>query len=379
MQQLTYIKKNTLQWRDVKEPELQSPTDAIVRPIAAARCDGDKVFLFNNITKPMKVGLMLHYLDPVTTDLLGNNPFQPPLAVGHEGVAEVVACGEAVKDFRRGDKVIVPWAVSCGSCFHCKSGLTSKCTDAGGTLLSAYGFGSAMGPWGGMVSDLVRVPFADHMLVPVPQGLDPISLASASDNIPDGWRTVAPYLRKRPGAPVLIAGGAAESIGLYAAAIAVTLGASKVDYADYLLPRLDIAESLGANPIQMPKKQRTAWYRKHAPRRNGEYPITVDASANPDGLRYAIRSLAAGGTCTSVGYYFQRGVSLPLMQMYVNSSTLHTGISNARADIPDLLELIKTESFQPAKITTVLSDWEDAPDAFLERTTKVVVHRPALY
>jgi threonine dehydrogenase-like Zn-dependent dehydrogenase len=158
-----------------------------------------------------------------------------------------------------------------------------------------------------------------------------------------------------------------------------TTGASKVDYMDYLLPRLDIAVSSGANPIHLPKKQRAAWYRKHAPRRNGEYPITVDASVNSDGLRYAIRSLAAGGTCTSVGYYFQKVVSLPLMQMYVNSSTLHTGISHARADIPDLLELIQTENFQPAKIATVLSDLEDAPEAFLERTTKVVVHRPALY
>jgi alcohol dehydrogenase len=96
-----------------------------------------------------------------------------------------------VSAFKRGDKVIVPWAISCGGCFNCKSGLTSKCSDAGDTYLSAYGFGQSMGPWGGMVSDLVRVPFADAMLVPVPEDIDPVSLASASDNIPDGWRTSA--------------------------------------------------------------------------------------------------------------------------------------------------------------------------------------------
>ncbi|KPJ89894.1 MAG: zinc-binding alcohol dehydrogenase, partial [Gammaproteobacteria bacterium SG8_11] len=88
---------------------------------------------------------------------------------------------------------------------------------------------------------------------------------------------------------------------------------------------------------------------------------------------------APGGFCTSVGYYFQKGVSIPLMQMYANCSTLHTGISHPRADLPELLELIKSNKFQPAKITTVLSNWEDAHEAFLERTTKVIVHRPSIF
>ena len=82
-------------------------------------------------------------------------------------------------------------------------------------MFSAYGFGSAMGSWGGAVSDQLLVPFADAMLLPVPSGLDPVSIASASDNIPDGYRTVAPHLRRWPGAPVLVVGGAARSVGLY--------------------------------------------------------------------------------------------------------------------------------------------------------------------
>ena len=380
MRQLTYIKKNVLEWWEVKDPALQMPSDAIVRPFAAARCDGDKVFLFNDITKPIQIGVALHYLDAVTFDVLGKNPYQGPIAVGHECIAEVVSCGDSVANFKPGDKVIVPWAISCGTCFLCKSGLTSKCSEAGDTFLSGYGFGPGMGPWGGMVSDRFRVPFADHMLVAVPQGVDPLALASASDNIPDGWRTVAPHLKHRPDAPVLVVGGAAESIGLYAAAIAVAMGSPKVDYVDYDNARLEMAQSLGANPISIPgKKQRAAWFRKHAPRRNGEYPITVDASAKREGLGFALRSLAPGGICTSVGYYFQKGTAIPLMQMYANSSTLHTGISNPRADLPAVLELIKSGKFQPEKITTVLAHWDDAPEAFLERTTKVVVHRPTLY
>ena len=100
---------------------------------------------------------------------------------------------------------------------------------------------------------------------------------------------------------------------------------------------------------------------------------------NHDGLRFAIRSLAPGGACTTVGYYFQKGTSIPLMQMYVNDSKLHTGVSHARAYLPDILDLIESKKFQPEKVTTLVANWDDAPDAYLERTTKVVVHRPSIF
>ena len=131
MNQLTYIKKNALEWWDIKEPLLQAASDAIVRPLAAARCDGDKLFLFNDITPMLGAGMALHYLDPVIKNMFGRQPFKAPFAIGHECVAEVLSCGDEVKHFNVGDKVIVPWAISCGSCSHCLSGLTSKCKDAG--------------------------------------------------------------------------------------------------------------------------------------------------------------------------------------------------------------------------------------------------------
>jgi len=217
-----------------------------------------------------------------------------------------------------------------------------------------------------------------EMLVAVPNHIDPSALASASDNIPDGWRTVAPQLKEKPGAPVLVLGGSAASIGLYAAGIAVALGSSQVDYLDYDTDRLAIARKLGANAIQIPKK-RSRWYRKNAPAISGKYPIVSDCGMNEDGLRFAIRSLAPGGICTSVGYYFKKGTSLPLMQMYSNDSTFHTGLSHPRATLPDVINLIASGKFRPELITTLLAKWEDAAEAFLERTTKVVVHRPSIF
>lgn len=152
------------------------------------------------------------------------------------------------------------------------------------------------------------------------------------------------------------------------------LGASQVDYIDHCKSRLEVAAKLGANPIEIPKAV-SSWYRKNAPRIKGRYLITVDASANVAGLNYAIRSLASGGICTSVGYYFQKCTCLPIMQMYINGSTFYTGISNPHADLPELLDLIKCGKFHPELVTSLVADWIDAPQAYLERGTKVVIKR----
>jgi alcohol dehydrogenase len=375
MRQLTYVKRGTVQWWDVEEPRMQLPTDALVRPIAAARCDGDKVFLFHHASELLRLGLAVHLVDPGIRKLFGDKPFQGPFALGHECVAEVVSLGEDVSGLRPGDLVVVPFAISCGRCAPCAARLTSKCIAAGSTPQSAYGFGSAMGDWGGLLSDLVRVPFAQHMLVRVPEGVSPESVASASDNIPDAWRTVVPQLEARPGANVLVVGGSAASIGLYAAGIAVAKGAECVDYLDHDAQRLEIAASLGANPLPLTKSAFGSFSKRRPVTREGGYPIVVDASSVPDGLRFSLASLAPGGICTSVGYYFKRSTGLPLLQMYSNCSTLHVGMSHPSADLPAVLELIRSGSFRPEKVTTVQADWDDADQAFLERTVKVVVSR----
>jgi threonine dehydrogenase-like Zn-dependent dehydrogenase len=156
-------------------------------------------------------------IDPIVASICGPVPFQGPFGIGHECVAEVIEVGEGITTLRRGDVVVVPWAVSCGDCRECRLGLTAKCSTTGTSTLAAFGFGPASGPWGGMVADLLRIPFADHMLVPVPAGVDPLRVAAASDNLSDAWRAVIPALQARPGGKVLILGGAAQSIGLYAA------------------------------------------------------------------------------------------------------------------------------------------------------------------
>src|SRR3712207_6816030 len=128
-----------------------------------------------------------------------------------------------------GSLVTVPFQISCGECERCRRGHTGNCETV--PRLSMYGLAPLGGDWGGFLSDTVRVPYAAHMLIPLPAGVDPAAAASVSDNVPDGWRAVAEPLERYPGGPVLICGGA-PSITLYAVAAAIALGAERVDYAD---------------------------------------------------------------------------------------------------------------------------------------------------
>jgi alcohol dehydrogenase len=323
----------------------------------------------------LKWGARLHLCDPSLAHR-ETNPFAGPFPYGHECVAQVVRVGDLVRHVVAGQRVIVPWSVSCGACGRCKAGLTSHC-ERGTKPLSAYGFGEAIGGYGGMVSDALRVPYADHMLVPVPDGVDPLDVASASDNLCDAFRTVGPQLRAAPGAPVLIVGGGAKSIGLYAASIAVALGASRVDYVDRSRTRLELAQAAGAQPVALTARNR--WFQRGEAPHQGGYPIAVEASSTVAGLRFALGALAPGGRCTSVGFYLRKGTPLPLWRMYLKSATLHVGVSHPRAALPDVLPLVASGAIRPGRMTTLLADWKDAAQAFLEPSTKVVVQRAILH
>jgi alcohol dehydrogenase len=120
---------------------------------------------------------------------------------------------------------------------------------------------------------------------------------------------------------------------------------------------------------------RPAWPWRSAPRVHGDYRVAVEASSTAAGIRYALRSLAPGGICTAVGFYFARSTGLPLMQMYANSTTLHVGVSHARAGIPHVIDLVAKGVFDPLAVATVIADWDDAPQAFTTPATKVIVRR----
>lgn len=317
----------------------------------------------------------LGLVDPIVGRICGRVPFQGPFGIGHECVAEVVTVGEQVRNRHIGERVIVPWAVSCGECRECRHGLTAKCSVTRGDVLSAYGFGAACGPWGGMIVDELRVPYADHMLVPVPDGVGPLRVAAASDNLADAWRCIVPPLCTRPGGAVLVLGGAAQSIGIYAAGIAVFQGASRVDYVDDDPTRLSIAAGFGATAVALASGSRKSLWAVLPER----YDVVVEASSGSDGLDSALRLLKPGGLCTAVGYYLSPGTKIPVMHMYATDATLKVGVSHVRPVLPELLEFVARENFPAENVTTLTIGWDEAPVAYKARTTKLVLERPPLF
>ena len=344
MRQLEITGARSVEWRDAPAPVLGGDGEALVRPLAVATCDLDSAFLSGMV------------------------PVPEAFPLGHECVAEVVEIGDAVTVTSPGDVVVVPFQISCGTCGPCVAGHTGSCMTV--PRGSAYGMRPLGGDWGGALADLLRVPFADAMLVPLPAGIEPAAVASVADNVPDGFRAVAGPLAATPGAEVLVVAGWARSISLYATACALALGASRVVYADSDQTRLEAATALGAEalPVAAGEDGRPAW-----PKKLGRFPIVVDACGDHDGLHAAIRSTAPNGTCTSVAIYFEPTTPVPLLEMYTRGCTLHTGRVHARALIPEVLGLIAAGRLDPAPVTSAVVGFDDAVEALADPPTKLVL------
>ena len=341
MQQLVFEEAGRYAWREAADPEISGGGQALVRPLMVACCDLD-------------VGVAQ-----------GALPMPPGHAVGHEGLAEVVAIGGDVTTVRVGDRVVVPFQINCGQCRACQRGATGSCASL--PLMAMYGMAPLAGlDGGGFMSDLVLVPYADSMLLPVPEGVDPVAIASLSDNIPDGWRAIGPYSAELAALDeidrrVLVVGRL--SIGLYAAAFGVAYGA-QVDYVDTDGQRLAMAEKLGARVHDRPKPDK-AW---------DPYPVTVHTSMNPSVLASTLRATWPDGVCTDTGVYYQGGVEMPLLPMYTRGVRFVTGRVNARAAIPEVLELLAAACDLSPAVDRVVP-WEEAPSVWPTMTGKTVFRR----
>jgi alcohol dehydrogenase len=224
-----------------------------------------------------------------------------------------------------------------------------------------YGFGVVGGLWGGVLADLVAVPYADAMLVTLPDSVDPVAAASVADNVSDAYRTVAPHLPRLlpedPDTEVLMVGSLTRrspftsSAMLYGGLIAKSLGARHVHLVDARPAVRGLAERLGMHA--------------HRPDKNGDWPvaaITVDATTTPSGLRRVLAHTAPDGICTCVWSLHRRG-GFPLIESYVRNVTLHIGRSHARTNIPKVLELIVDGRLHPEVVTTNTASFDDAPQA----------------
>jgi alcohol dehydrogenase len=325
-----------LRWRDVPVPAPPGPDGAIVHPIACSTCDLD-------------CGIAL-----------GATQFALPLHLGHECVADVLAVGERVSTVKPGDRVIVPFQINCGSCAPCRAGRTGSCTSV--PPASMYGMGLAGGLWGGAFADQLPVPYADAMLVALPEGIDPVAAASVADNVCDAYRHIAPHLpallEEDPDAEVLIVAATnprtpfGSSAPLYTGLIARAFGARNVSLADARPAVRAHAERLGLNALK-PRELR----------RRAPAPLVVDATVEDLGI--SLSNTAADGICSSLGG-FHRSTQVPLLQMYVRNATLHIGRTHVRHLIPQVLELMLDGRLRPESVITNVASLDEAPFALRE-------------
>jgi threonine dehydrogenase-like Zn-dependent dehydrogenase len=344
VRQLIVTIDRRLEWRETAAPKLLQATDALVRPVALSICDADVAYLE------------------------GKFPARDEFCFGREFVADVIEIGDEVTAFSRDDRVVVSFLIACGRCERCKRGFPAACTTV--PPKSAYGFG-IFGNWGGAACDVIRVPFADTMMMKLPVGVSAIDAASVGDNLSDAFRCVAEGLQEEPGASVLIVagGGGAPSISLYAAALARALGSEQVDYIDSDPARLAIAEAVGAKPIEMQKP----------PSRYGSYLVTADTSGHSSGewLSAALKSTAPYGRCTSCGTY-HGNAPLPLGTMYSQGVRYTIGWANIQALMPKVLDLMAERKVPVDRIHTV-ARWDDAIEAMASPPVKLILAREDAY
>jgi alcohol dehydrogenase len=336
MRALTAAPGGRLRWREVPAPPSPGPHGAVVHPIATSTCDMDCAVM------------------------LGATQIPLPLHLGHECVAEVLSVGERVASVAPGDRVLVPFQINCGACPPCRAGHTGSCASV--PPLSMYGFGVATGHWGGAFSDQLEVPFADGMLVGLPEGIDPVAAASVADNVCDAYRHIGPHLpalllRDRDAEVLVLSAGTRRSLftpscPLYTGLIALAMGARHVYFAD---ARADVrarAEGLGMYALH-PRELR----------RRGPFPLVADVSVT--NLSRALAATAPDGICSSSGG-LHHSVRIPLLQMYIRNATLHVGRTHVRALIPEVLALMTGGDLRPESVITNVAPLDDAPRVLRE-------------
>jgi threonine dehydrogenase-like Zn-dependent dehydrogenase len=226
--------KTSVSVERVNDPSILNPRDAILRITRTAICGSD-----------------LHLYDGYIPTM------EPGDVLGHEFMGEVIETGAEVKKIKKGDRVVVPFTISCGQCYYCKNQMWSACDNTnpnawimekmyGYSGSALYGYSHMMGGYAGGQAQYVRVPFADIGCLQVPEGIDDEKVLFLSDIFPTGYMA-AENCDLKGGEVVAIWG--CGPVGQFTIRSAFMLGAERVIAIDRYPERLKMARAAGAEII----------------------------------------------------------------------------------------------------------------------------------
>jgi threonine dehydrogenase-like Zn-dependent dehydrogenase len=358
---------------DVPDPAILNPRDAIVRVTATAICGSD-LHLYDGFIPTMARG-----------DILG-----------HEFMGEVVDVGPAVTNLVPGDRVVVPFAIACGSCPPCQDGLFSLCDNSNPNawmLEKLYGYGGGglfgyshlYGGFAGGQAEYVRVPFADVGPFKVPAGLDDEQVLFLTDIFPTGFMA-AENCSIRPGDVVAVWG--CGPVGQFAIQSALLLGAERVIAIDRVPERLDLArrcsraETLNFEEDDIQDRLRVmtggrgpdacidaVGLEAHG---SGSLGARYDdvktklflATDRLDVLRQAIHACRKGGTVSIPGVYGGFLDKMPMGAAFAKGLTLKMGQTHVHRYLPLLLSFIEEGAIDPSFVISHRLSLDEAPGAY---------------
>jgi threonine dehydrogenase-like Zn-dependent dehydrogenase len=362
---------------EVPDPTIEQPTDAIIKVTSSGICGSD-LHLYE---------VLGPYLDK--GDVLGHEPM---------GIVEAV--GPEVTHIEVGDRVVIPFNISCGHCFMCDGGLQSQCEttqvheyDTGAALL---GFSKLYGQVPGGQAEYLRVPQAQYGPIKVPHGPKDERFVYLSDVLPTAWQGVE-YANVPKGGTIAIFG--LGPIGQMAARIALHRGASQVFGLDLVPERLRVAEQHGVTPIDITKhddlgaalreltggrgpdsvldavgmEAHGAPVGAFAQKITGLLPDKVAQKVMETGgidrmvvLHTAIDVVRRGGTLSISGVYGGTADPMPMLQMFDKQLTLRMGQANVKRWIGDLMPLLEGDDdpLDVDGLATHRLPLEDGPKAY---------------
>jgi threonine dehydrogenase-like Zn-dependent dehydrogenase len=357
----------------VPDPEIQDPRDAIIRVTATAICGSD-LHLYNGLMPTMQSG-----------DILG-----------HEFMGEVVALGSGNHHLKVGDRVVVPFCLSCGNCFFCKRELFSLCDESnpnaevarkimGHSPAGLFGYSHALGGFAGGQAEYVRVPYADVGPVKIPDGLNNVDVLFLSDILPTGYMA-AENCDIEPGDTVAVWG--CGPVGQFAIQSARLLGAERVIAIDRLPERLQMARDHGrAETINFTElrvyDQLMEMTGGRGPDRcidavgteahfSGSFDALVDrvkqaaflGTDRPHVLREVIYCCRKGGTVSIPGVYIGLVDHIPFGAAMNKGLTLKMGQTHMQRYLKPLLDKIVAHEIDPSFVVTHWASLDEAPRAY---------------